>query len=80
MKEPRLVLEFSGTCVLDPSTRFQYIGEDENEKQFITAAEYCVMEPTKKGLYILEDLVGAMRDSEDLDFCDSSIYEDLDLC
>lgn len=71
--EVELYLDFSGWGRLSPETRMQYFGEDESKPQFITVLEWCKLSNDEQGLYCLEDVIAAIRDSEELEYTELSI-------
>lgn len=70
-----IYLDFGGWLKLNPNTRMQYIGEDENCSQNITVAEWQTLPLDTREEYILEDFVAALRDGEDIEFNELTITE-----
>jgi hypothetical protein len=66
--EKDIYLDFGGWAKVDPNTRMQYTGQDENAPQFITAKEFVFLPFEKRQDYILEDFVAAIRDAEDIEY------------
>ena len=71
-----IVLEFSGWVRISPeNVRFKYIGEDHDCIWFITGVEWQALSEDEQGDYILEDAVAAIRDSDDGEWEDLSVYK-----
>lgn len=68
-------LDFGGWLKLNPNTRMQYIGDNENFDSIITVAVWQSLPPKNREQYILEDFVAAVRDCEDLEFNELTITE-----
>lgn len=66
--EVELYLDFSGWVRLSHDTRMQYFGEDESKPQFITVLEWSKLSDDEQGSYMLEDVIAAIRDAEDLEY------------
>lgn len=71
--EVELYLDFSGWVRLSHDTRMQYVGEDESKPQFITVLEYSKLSDDEQGLYMLEDVIAAIRDAEALEYTELNI-------
>ena len=60
-----IIVEFSGWVRISPQNiRFQYIGQDDLP-EFITGVEWQELDEEIKSEYIMEDVIAAIRDSED---------------
>lgn len=68
-------LDFGGWLKLDPNTRLQYIGDNQNFDPIITVRVWQSLPPENRSEYMLEDFVAAVRDSEDLEFNELAITE-----
>lgn len=66
-------LDFSGWVRLNSQTNMQYIGEEDDRPTIITIADWVKLPQEQREMYILEDAIAAIRDSDDLE------YEDLKL-
>lgn len=66
-------LDFSGWVRLNSETNMQYIGEEDDRPTIITIADWVKLPQEQREMYILEDAIAAIRDSDDLE------YEDLKL-
>ena len=68
-------LDFGGWLKLDPNTRMQYIGDDENCEPVITVTVWQTLSEELRDEYMLEDFVAAVRDAEDMEFNELTITE-----
>lgn len=73
--EKDIYLDFGGWAKLDPNTRMQYIGENENWDQIITARVWASLPEENRQFYVLEDFVAAMRDADDVEFNELNITD-----
>lgn len=68
-----MIVEFSGWCQIDDSVvRFQKLGDDYS----ISGTEYLQLSDEDKEDYILEDMVAALRDSNDNEWTDIQVEKD----
>lgn len=73
--EKDIYLDFGGWAKLDPNTRMQYIGENENWDQIITVRVWASLPEENRQFYVLEDFVAAMRDADDVEFNELNITD-----
>lgn len=73
--EKDIYLDFGGWAKLDPNTRMQYIGENENWDQIITVRAWASLPEENRQFYVLEDFVAAMRDADDVEFNELNITD-----
>ena len=66
--EKEIYVDFSGWCKLSPETKMQCISQDESLPDYITVEEWSKMSQDHREQYILEDIVAAIRDSEDVEY------------
>lgn len=70
-----IYLDFGGWAKLDPNTRMQYVGSDENWDQVITVRAWASLPEENRQFYVLEDFVAAMRDADDVEFNELNITD-----
>lgn len=61
-------LDFSGWVRLNSETNMQYIGEEDDRPAIIAIADWVKLPQEQRQMYILEDAIAAIRDSEDLEY------------
>lgn len=66
--EKAVYLEFSGWLKVDPDTRLQYTGENEDFRPIITVRDWLTLSKNLQKDYILEDFQKTVEIGEDLDF------------
>jgi len=70
-----IILNFSGSVIVDDEAQMQYIGENQDMPQFISVKDWIGLNPEQQQNYILEDAITTIRDGEDLDFTELELYE-----
>lgn len=65
--EKKIYLDFSGWCELHPDTRMVYIGGEEDD-HYLVASDWALLPKHRQDLYILEDAVAAIRDSDEMEW------------
>ena len=63
-------LDFSGWVRLNSQTNMQYIGVEDDRPAIITIADWVKLPEEQREMYILEDAIAAIRDSDDLEYND----------
>lgn len=61
-------LDFTGWIRLNAKTQMQYVGDDDNREAVIPVTEWIKLPKHERQLYIVEDVIAAIRDSEDLEY------------
>lgn len=70
-----MIIEFSGWCQIDDSVvRFQNLEDDT----IISGVEYLALSDEDKDKYVLEDVIAAIRDSDDNEWQEIDVLKDDD--
>ena len=68
-----IIVEYSGWVRMSPKNiRFEYIGQDDMP-QNIDGVQWQALSEDEQGDYILEDVIAAIRDSDDGEWVDLSV-------